>query len=84
MPNSNYIIATTRELDQLGTTNQSWLADYEDFQLDVGCDHEVLTRLLETAPTDFSRGVVAGRLISLAQIAQLTGRHCSRQQTVTA
>lgn len=70
----NCIIDTTLELDHLGVTHPVWLADYDDAQLDTGGDHETLARLVSTAPTDFARGVVAGRLMLQDQIASALGR----------
>lgn len=68
------IIQTARELGQLGSSSQKWLDEYEDANVDIGCDREVLTNLMNTAPTEFARGVVAGRLMLLDQIAAVTGR----------
>ena len=69
---TNCIIGATRELDRLAATHAAWLADYDDASLDVGCDCDVLTSLVATAPSDFARGLLTGRLLLLNQIANET------------
>ncbi len=68
------IISTARELGRLGSSNQKWLDEYEDANIDIGCDREVLAKLMASAPTDFARGVIAGRMMLLDQIVSVTGR----------
>lgn len=68
------IISTTREIGRVGSVNQTWLDEYDDANVDIGCSREVLIKLMQSAPSDFARGLVAGRLMLLNQIAAVTGR----------
>lgn len=56
-------------VEQLAATYPAWWADYEDSNLDhpdAACDDD---RLLESAPTPFAVGLLAGRLLTNVSIS---------------
>lgn len=62
------------ELQDIANSHPDWWAEYEDAQIDIGSDRETLDRLLKSAPTQFAKGVVFGKIVFRQQIASLTGR----------
>jgi len=55
----------------LAATNPWWMAEYEDA---IPFASEPLQELLESAPNDFARGVILGKLSILRDISSLTDR----------
>lgn len=70
-------LAFLRQADaQMGdvkTQFPEWYADYEDIDPFVA-DRELVEHLLQTAPNDYTRGLVTGMLLIRQQIAAVTGR----------
>lgn len=71
---SEKVIDCIREMQSLAGSHPDWWASYEDAQVDVGCERQVLMDLLSSAPTDLAKGVVFGRILFRQQVASLTGR----------
>jgi hypothetical protein len=71
---SKSIFDCISEMQELANSHPDWYADYEDAQADIGCDRDVLSQLLETAPTPFASGVVFGKILLRQQVASVTGR----------
>jgi hypothetical protein len=55
----------------LAATHPFWMAEYEDA---MPFDTEPLQELLESAPNDFARGIIVGKLSILRDISTLTDR----------
>lgn len=51
----------------------AWYADFEDIDPFVA-ERAFVQHLLETAPTEYARGVVVGIMLIRQQIAMVTGR----------
>lgn len=62
------------EMSDLSMSDPEWWLEFEESEVDVGCDREVLSRLLVNAPTGFALGVVFGKILVRQRIASLTGR----------
>lgn len=54
-------------------THPDWFDFFEDHDPDT-CDRATLQQLIETAPTDYARGLCAGKLSLRIQLALVTGR----------
>lgn len=74
MTNVNDVGSCIEQMQNVSETHPQWWADYEDAQMDLGCDRSVLEGLLATAPTPFAAGVVFGKIVLRQQIASVTER----------
>lgn len=61
-------------LNQLREQHPEWFDEYDDALVDVVADRQVLEQLLESAPNEFLRGLIYGKLAMRAQISALTER----------
>lgn len=69
------MIHSFQKMQALAVTHPDWFAQYEDADADVpGADQATLERLLATAPCEFSRGVVFGKIAFRDQVANLSIR----------
>lgn len=68
------VVLCVDQMQKLSETHPDWYAEYEDSQMDIGCDREVLEGLLTTAPTPFAQGVMFGKIMFRQQVASLTER----------
>lgn len=60
-------------LEQLAREHPLWMAHYDDVDPDTA-DVDVLFGLLESAPNDFARGIIFGKLTLRSQVAAVSGR----------
>jgi hypothetical protein len=51
-----------------------WFDEYDDAMVDSGADRATIERLLRTAPNEFLRGMMFGKLAMRVQIAAITER----------
>ncbi len=51
-----------------------WFDDYDDAMVDVVADRKTIEKLLETAPNEFLKGLMYGKLAMRMQISALTER----------
>ena len=58
-------------MEALAATHPFWMVDYEDA---MPFNTVPLQELLDSAPTDFARGVIIGKLSILRDISTLTDR----------
>lgn len=69
------MISTYQKLQQLASTHPTWFQAYDDASADApNADRGALERLLATAPSEFARGVVFGKIALCDQVAVLTAR----------
>lgn len=70
-PASTVTIDCYSDMAALAHTHPFWMAEYEDV---VPFSSEPLQDLLDSAPNDFARGVIIGKLSVLRDISTLTDR----------
>lgn len=61
-------------LNQQRELHPEWFDEYDDAMVDVVADRQVMEQLLDTAPNEFLRGLMYGKLAMRQQIATLTER----------
>lgn len=62
------------QLNQLREQHPDWFDEYDDAMVDVVADRATMEALLESAPTDFLKGLMYGKLALRMQISNLTER----------
>jgi hypothetical protein len=60
------------DLAQAQAADPTWFAHYDEIQADRA-DFEELYALMESAPTEFTRGLVYGRIMARMDVAAVTG-----------
>ncbi len=62
-----------QQMQSVQANHPDWYADYEDGDV-FTASREVLSELVNTAPTDFARGLLVGVMMFRQQLAIITGR----------
>jgi len=65
--------AVTRCHAQLTNLDPAWLARMDDAHLPTA-DRSTIIDLLQTAPDEFTRGLMYGQVLARLELAQATGR----------
>lgn len=68
------VLECITHLRGLQSAHAEWFDEYEDAMVDLVADRATIERLLATAPTDFLRGMLYGKLAMRMQISNLTER----------
>lgn len=68
------VVDCIQEMQRLKEQFPEWFDEYDDAMVDTGADRATIEALLRTAPNEFLRGMMFGKLVMRVQIAAITER----------